>query len=73
MLHRVADEMFWVEDPGGLPVGLVTVQGDGSVSPGTAEIWLSASPCFRLPGWVASDAGRGWLASLDEQNRPGGD
>lgn len=40
----------------------MTAQDDDSVSPGAAEVWLSASSYFRLLDWIASDAGRDWLA-----------
>jgi hypothetical protein len=73
MLHHVTGDLFWAEDPDGLPIGLVVAPDDAPVSPKMAEVWRSASPRFRLLEWIATDAGREWLEHLDELGRSGED
>lgn len=59
MLRKVANGVYWIEGPDGLPVGLTTTLDDGTPLK-VAEQWWSATG--RLAEWIATPEAREWFA-----------
>lgn len=67
MWHKVADGVYAIEGPDGLPIALATSLEDGT-SLRVAEQWWAGSRASL--DWVESDAAREWLRNLGESNGP---
>ena len=63
MWHKVADGVYAIEGPDGLPIALMTTLGDGTPLR-VAEQWWAGSRT--LLEWAKTDAGRERLRHLGE-------